>query len=253
MEYKKGYENFNIAADIIIKWYEQTFNAIIVTIKSSSRTDVELLGILLAAKKQTLGILTVLHNEHLLSTHALLRTLIEIHVVLLWALNVEEKEKESKSLEVYKRLKRWDLTRLEEDEKLFKNLPQNDNLKNLIDQISEDINKLKREGIKVLPNCHDLYKDLGDEWIDVYSFYRKYSQAVHLNRNSTQQLAWMQNRNGKSEAILYKDDIESNGDELLDVASVSCDINMAVRIYYDWHVDSMKKEYEQLKLKIEEK
>ena len=38
--------------------------------------------------------------------------------------------------------------------------------------------------------------------------------------------------------------------ELLIVASISCDINKAIRGFYDWHSDAMQNEYEQLKSRL---
>lgn len=111
-----------------------------------------------------------------------------------------------------------------------------------------DIEKLQKEGIKELPSIKQLYDDLGKGWGEVYAkFYRRYSRAVHLNRNVTQKLAWIQNE--KPKAILYKDDIEPDSDELLNIASISCDINKAIRGFYDWQADAMQNEYKQLESK----
>ena len=75
MESKEYHDILNIVADTVIKWYEQTHTTMNIAIELFTGLDVELMGILLAAKKQTLGALTTLANKHILSTHALLRVL----------------------------------------------------------------------------------------------------------------------------------------------------------------------------------
>jgi hypothetical protein len=105
-----------------------------------------------------------------------------------------------------------------------------------------------------------LFRDLGGgepdqvkEWGKAYTiFYRKYSRAVHINRNVTQKLAWVQYENGEPNSVLYNNDIEPEGDELITIASISSDINKAIRDFYDWQSDAMQNEYEQLKLKLGE-
>jgi len=37
---------------------------------------------------------------------------------------------------------------------------------------------------------------------------------------------------------------------LLIVASISCDINKAIRSFYDWHSDAMQNEYRQLQTRL---
>lgn len=118
---KENYDTFSLVADTIIKWYEQTHTTMVI-VKPTGPLDIELMGILLVAKKQTLGALTTLANKHILSVHALLRILTETHIVLLWALNAPSHEKKTKSDEVYKRLRRWDYTRLKKDKALLEDL-----------------------------------------------------------------------------------------------------------------------------------
>jgi len=224
--------------------------------------DVELMGILLAAKKQTLGALTTLANKHILSTHALLRVLVETFVVLAWALKVSTSEKKAKYDEVYERLKRWELTRLKKDRALLNDLPQTSERQSDISKINSDIERFEEDGIKELPNYEKLFRGLGDkdkpkevkQWQEGYAkFYRRYSQAVHLNRNVTQRLTWIQNENQKPTSILYKEDIEADGDELITIACISSDINKAIRGFYNWQYNAMQNEYEQLKSKLVKK
>ena len=75
-------------------------------------------------------------------------------------------------------------------------------------------------------------------------------RAVHLNRNVTQKLAWIKLENEEPKKVLFKDDIQDDGDELLIVASTSCDINKAIRGFYDWHSEAMQNEYEKLKSEL---
>lgn len=247
MESKEDYDILSIVSDTVIKWYEQTHTTMTIAIKPASGLDIELMGILLTAKKQTLGALTTLANKHVLSTHALLRTLVETHIVLLWAINVPPNEKKPKSDEVYKRLRRWDYTRLKKDKALLENLPQTTEIESAIRKAEEDIEKLQTGGIKELPNIKQLYDYLGKEWGEVYArYYMKYSRAIHLNRNVTQKFAWIQNENEKPKAILYKDDIEPDGDELITIACISADINKAISDFYGWQSDAMQNEYKQL-------
>ena len=261
MESKENHDIFNISAHTIIKWYDQTHITMTVARKSPSPLNSEIMGILLAAKKQTEGALTTLANKNILSTHALLRILVETFIVLVWALDERESEENTKSDEVYKKLKRWDLTRVSKDKALLENLPRNTEIERAIEKDETDINRYKEDGIEKLPSYEQLFRDLGGkepdkvkECTEAYAkFYRRYSQAVHLNRNVTQKLAWTQYESGEPKAILYKDDIEADGDELLIVASISCDINKAIRGFYDWHSDAMQNEYEQLKSRLVKK
>ena len=81
----------------------------------------------------------------------------------------------------------------------------------------------------------------------------KYCRAIHLNRNVTEKLSWLKYENGEPKAVLYKDDIEADGQELLIVATISCDINKAIRDFYDWHSDAMQNEYDRLKSRLVKK
>ncbi|MBN2182665.1 MAG: hypothetical protein JW715_12205 [Sedimentisphaerales bacterium] len=251
MESKENNDIFNLAADNIIKWYEQT-RTTMVTIKLSSQHDVELMGILLAARKHTLGVLTTLANKNILSTHALLRVLVEIFIVLKWILNVSTNDTKTKSDEVYKRLRRWDITRLNKDKIMLENLPRTSEVESAIKQIEDDIDNLKNAGIKVLPNVKQLHDDLlQNESGEIYAkSYMTYSRAIHLNRNITEKLAWTRRENEEPKEVLYKDDIEPDGYELLIIASISCDINKAIRDFYNWNSDVIQHEYEQLKSRL---
>jgi len=255
MERKENPDIFSIVANTIIKWYDQTYTTMTVARKPPSPLNSELMGILLTAKKQTEGALTTLANKNILSTHVLLRILFEIHIVLKWALNAPANEGKSKSDEVYKRFRSWDYDRLTKDRKLLENLPQTPEIESAIGKINSDIEKLQKQGIKKLPDVRQLYDDvLGEDSAEMYAkSYRTYSRAVHLNRNITQKLAWIEEENEESKKELYKDDIEDDGDELLIVASISCDINKAIRGFYDWHSDAMQNEYDEVKSKLEKK
>ena len=193
--------------------------------------------------------ITTLANKNILSTHALLRILVESYIVLTWALNAPANGEETKSNEVYKRFRRWDYARLIEDKKLLEDLPRTPEIESNIEKIKSDIEKLKTDGIKELPKVKQLYDDvLGDESAEMYAkTYRTYSQTVHLNRNVTQILACIEYENEEPKEESYKDDIEADGDELLIVASISCDTNKAIRGFYDWHSDAMQNEYDKLK------
>ena len=123
MQSEGNHDILSSVANTIIGWYEQTQNIIKNRKLVRPNFDSELLGILLAAKSQTSGALKTLANGHMLSTHALLRVLVETFVVIAWALNVEaDEEEKSKCDEVYKRLRRWDYTRLKKDKALLEGL-----------------------------------------------------------------------------------------------------------------------------------
>lgn len=260
MESKENYHIFDIMADTIIKWYDQTHTTMTIARKPPSQVNSEVEGILLAARKQTLGALTTLASKHILSTHALLRILVETFIFLAWALKVSASDEKTKSDEVYKRLRRWDYTRLRKHKALLEDLPRTPERESDIGKIKSDIDKLDKAGIKGLPNYKQLFCDLGEKpeevkgWKEVYArFYRQYSRAVHLDRNVTQQLAWIQYEDGKPKAVLYKDDIEPDGDELLNIAIISCDINKAIRDFYGWHSDAMQGEYKELESRLVKK
>lgn len=251
MENKKQYNIFDITAEIIIKWFDQTHSTMTIALKNIRPSDVELMGVLLTARKQTLGALTTLANNHFLPTHALLRILVEILGVLLWAFNTSEDENISKNEAVYKRLRSWDLHRLKKDRAFLLNLPQNDEIKKAVCEANEKLEELKEQGLEEFPNYRELFLSLGDEWFEVYAhYYRKYSRSIHLDRNITQELAWLEQDDDKPKSILYKEDVEPEGYELLDIASVSSDINRAIRDYYGWQTKPMQKEYEELKLEL---
>jgi len=249
MERKENPDNFIITAHTIIKWYDQTHTTMTVARKPPSPLNSEIMGILLVAKKQTEGVLTTLANKDILSTHALLRILVEIHIVLAWAFNAPLNERKTKSDEVYKRFRIWDYTRLKKDKALLEDLPKTSEIESDIEKVKSDIAELQKDEIKELPPYKQLYDDvLGDESAEMYAkTYRTYSQAVHLNRNVTQKLACIEYENEEPKEELYKDDIEADGDELLIVASISCDINKAIRSFYDWHSEAMQNEYDQIK------
>jgi len=254
MESKENYDNFSIAANTIMKWYEQTHTTMTVARIAPSLLNSELLGILLAAKKETEGALTTLANRNILSTHALLRILVETHIFLIWALSAPAKREKTKSDEVYKRFRRWDCTRLTKHKRLLENLPRTPEIESNIEKAKKYIEKLQKDGVKNLPNIKQLYEDLGSKWKQVYArLYMKYCPAVHLNRNVTQQLSWIQYENEEPKEVLYKHDIEADGDELINIVCLACCINKAIRDFYDWHSDAMQNEYEQLKSRLVKK
>ncbi len=254
MENKEINDIFNLAADTIMKWYQQTHTAITEKGPTRPNLDSELLGMLLAAKAQTSGALTTLATNHILSTHGLLRILVETCAVLRWALNVSAGDEKNKSDEVYKRLLSWELERLYKDKALLEEQCQTPEIKSNLEQIKSGIDSYEKAGIKKLPCVQQLYSDLGKGWGKVYTeFYRRYSRSVHLSRNITQELARVQYENEKPKAILSKDDIESDGDELLNITSISHDINKAIRGFYGWQSDAMWNEYKELESKLVKK
>jgi len=244
MKAKQDEEILANATNTIIRWYEETRITITTALKPIKTLDVELLGILLAARKHTLGALTTLTNEHIIPTHALLRVLCEIHIVLLWAMNAPTKKNENKSDAVYSRLRSWDHSRLIKHKNLLENLPETAETKKSIKKIEGNISESKKQGIKSMPSVKQIFDELGQAWAEVYpKFYQFYCRSIHLDRNITQELAHLDRG---SNHILYKNDIEPRGNELLHIASISCDINKMVRNFYDWHVDLIQKEYENL-------
>lgn len=255
MESKENNDVFDFAADTIMKWYEQTRTNIV---KVSSHHDVELMGILLAAESQTSGVLTTLESNHILSTHGLLRILVETYVVLRWILRASINGEKPKSEEVYKRLKSWEYARLRKDKALLESWTKTPEVESAIEKIKKDIKKLKNEGIEELSSYEQLFRDLGGgepdevkEWGKAYTiFYRKYSRAVHINRNVTRKLVREQYENGELKAFVYNNDIEPEGDELINIASISSDINKAIRDFYGWQSDAMQNEYEQIRSRL---
>ena len=155
MEGKEKGDNFNLVANIITNWYDQTFATLTTPKPAMRQSDIELMGILLVARKQTLGALTTYANKHIIPTHALLRTLIETFIVLTWVLEAPVKGKKPTLEDVYKRLRRWDYTRLKEDNRsLDYQLEIEDDetkvrtLKNYISKVSKKYERLKKGNIK---------------------------------------------------------------------------------------------------------
>lgn len=246
MDIKKK-EFLTYASEIILKWYEQTKNNITNRNPSRPNLDSELLGILLATKSQANGALTLLSNNHILSTHCILRNLLEAYAVLRWSLNVSEADEKTKSEKIYNRLLSWELDRLYKDKAFLEEQPKIPEIKSNIEQVKSDIDNFEKAGIEKLHSIQALYNELGRGWGKVYTLYRKYSRAVHINRNITQKFAWIEYENEKPKATLYKDDIEADGDEILNIASISHDINTAINNYYGWNCETIHNEYEQLK------
>ena len=158
MQSEGNHDVLSSVANTIIKWYEQTHTTMTVARKPPSPLNSELMGILLAAKKQTEGALTTLANKNILSTHALLRILIETHIFLIWALSAPANKEKAKSDEVYKRFRRWDCTRLKKDKTLLENLPRTPEIESNIQKAKEDIEKLQKNGVKELPTLSNYMK-----------------------------------------------------------------------------------------------
>jgi hypothetical protein len=200
---KENNDDLSIIANTIMKWYKQTHITMTVSRKPPNPLNSEIMGILLAAKKQTEGALTTLANNNILSTHALLRVLVETHIFIIWALNPTADKERNKSDEVYKRFRRWDYTRLTKDKKYLENLPRNPEIESAIEKFESDIEKFQKDGIKELPNVVQLYADFGSEWKEVYAkFFMKYCRAIHPNRNITEKLSWLKYENGEPKAVL---------------------------------------------------
>lgn len=251
----KGQDDvFNIAAGMIIKWYEETFSTMIIAVHQRRKSDIELMGILLAAKKQTLGALTLLANNHILPTHTMIRILSEIWVILAWILKPKQNAEKANPDDVYKKLRRWDHSRLSHDIKLHKKLPQTSEIKSALEKMEKDKARLVEAGIKELPRYIDLFPELGETpeekevCQELYAtVYGKYSSAVHLNRDVTQNFIRFTNENSESASMLYDDDIKSDGKELFHIICICSDINKNIRSYYGWHIITIQSEYERLR------
>ena len=170
---------------------------------------------------------------------------------------VTAEEEKEKCNQVYQKLRSWDLSRLRKDKTLLENLNSTTEIKEALGKIKSDIEKLRNDDIKEIPKFEQLFNDLGDTPEDkklckeLYTkFYRHYSRAVHLNRDITQQLAWIKYENEEPVAVLYESDIKYDGDELLNIACISCDINKIIRLFYGWHFEAMQEDYEQIKLEL---
>ena len=253
MKSEENQDIFNTAADTIIKWYQETHSTMNIVVHPKRNSDIELMRILLAAKKQTLGALTLLANSHILPTHALIRVLAEIWVVLIWALKPSKGEEGANSDGVYKKLKQWDITRLREDIALLKELSPSPEIKSAIKKAEEAKEKLEKIGIEKLPKYQQLFRKLGDNpkeqkmFEEVYArIYRKYSRAVHLNRNTTENFIQIKNENASPTSIIYHDDIKSDGEELMNIICISSDINKAIRNFYGWGIKTIQSECKHL-------
>lgn len=250
---KKDHNNFHIAADMIIKWYEETYSTMIIAVHPKRNLDLELMRILLTAKKQTLGALTLLANNHILPTHALIRILSEIWVVLAWVLKPAKDNERANPDDAYKKLRRWDYGRLKKDIALLKELSRTPEIESAIKNAEQTKAKLDKDGIEELPNYQQMFRDLGDnpeekkEFENLYAkIYRKYSRAVHLNRNVTQNFIQIKNEDTESAAMLYENDTKPDDEELISVICISNDINKGIRDFYGWHIKTIQNEYRQL-------
>lgn len=253
MKSKEDQDIFNTAADTIIKWYEETYSTMIIAVHPKSQLDLELMRILLTAKKQTLGALTLLANDHILPTHALIRILSEIWVVLAWVLKPAKDNERAKPDDAYKKLRRWDYGRLKKDIALLKDLSKTPEIETAIKNAEQIKAKLDQDGIEELPNYQQMFRDLGDnpeekkEFEKLYAkIYRKYSRAVHLNRNVTQNFIQIKNEDTKTATMLYENDTKPDGEELIHIICISNDINKGIRDFYGWHIKTIQNEHKQL-------
>jgi len=252
-ENKRNQNNFHVAADMIIKWYEETYSTMIIAVHPKRNLDLELMRILLAAKKQTLGTLTLLANNHILPTHALIRILSEIWVVLAWVLKPPKDKERANPDDAYKKLRQWDYTRLKKDIALLKDLSQTPEIESAVENAEQTKAKLDEDDIEELPNYQQMFRELGDnpeekkEFEKLYAkIYRKYSRAVHLNRNVTQNFIQIKNEDSQSAAMLYENDTKPDGEELMHIICISNDINKGIRDFYGWHIKTIQNEYKQL-------
>ena len=159
--------------------------------------------------------------------------------------------------DVYKKLRQWDLARLKKDITLLKELSQSPEIESAIKKAEQTKAKLEEDGIVKLPNYQQLFSKLGDNpkeqkmFNEVYArIYRKYSRAVHLNRDITENFIQIENENTSFASMLYYDDIKSDGEELINITCISSDINKCIRSFYGWHIKTIQNEYKHLEKKF---
>ena len=85
--------------------------------------------------------------------------------------------------------------------------------------------------------CKELYANV----------YRKYSRAIHLNRNITEDFIRFTNENDEPAVMLYEEDTKPDGEELFSILCISSDINKHIRSYYAWHITTIQSQYEHLR------
>lgn len=121
-----------------------------------------------------------------------------------------------------------------------------------IKNLKEQVDTYQKDGIKCLPSKRDIFGELTSEqdegWMAIYAkVYSYYSRAIHLDMNIVRELFFY---DSSKNAVLYKYDLEER-DELGDLLSMSRDINILIRQFYDWDYKYLKEEYRNIIKKIE--
>ena len=228
------------AEDSVLKWYQETFDIIQKNPRPSSRI---IMGELLVARKHTLGALTLIKENHLLSAQVILRVLFELYIKLHWVMCGLESRTEENDKEIHLKLQQLDKRRVWDDRKLVRDLDKNrfpkkdETLEQLNGQIAEYEKREINKSPDIASICKKLdelgvYKTLNDKetWVGmIYAeLYRHYSRAVHSDLGLVRK--FVQQEGNK---ILWHEDINDDPEQLIEYTlTVAADINKLFQNYY---------------------
>lgn len=228
------------AEDSVPKGYQATFDIVQQNLRPSSLI---IMGEILVARKHTLGALTLIKENHLLSAHVILRVLFELYLKLHWVMCGLESRTEENDKEIHLRLQQLDKRRVWDDIKLVRDLDENRCPKKneILAQLQGQIAEYEKRKINKSPDiasiCKELdelgvYKTLNDKetWVGmIYAeHYRHYSRAVHSDLGLVRK--FVQEDGNK---IHWCEDIDDDPEQLIEYTlTVAADINKLFQNYY---------------------
>jgi hypothetical protein len=232
---------------IINRWFQQTFEKIQKELGSSTEKDRLIVGVLLAARKYTQAVLTLLAQKHVLPAKALLRILCELFVKVLWCLNVQGNEEDVKK-RIHENFQSWDYSRLIQDKKLLENLEKaiegdfRGKVQDALKKVDDDVADYKERQVNCILSTADIFRELSidkSDWKAIYpEVYQNYSRAVHLDRSTFSRLV----RYEGDRIACYDDWDDDINDVYANCLCMACDMNMLIRKYYGCPADELRQE-----------
>lgn len=233
-------------------WFEKTFQNI-----QNNRLryglDKLMVGVFLITRKYIRATITLLRDNHIAPSGALLRILCELYVKFLWCLNVPgglaEKERNQK---IYENFRRWDFSRIREQKRLLEKLLPSargnfvKEIQNSLGKAYKEIAKCKSQHLKCMPDTKGIFRILSKnlrnkEWETIVypKVYQNFSSFVHLDTKVFRELIKYE----EGHYTCYDDLNVGKYDLLLYCASIACDVNQMVNRHYNWDTLQIQKEY----------
>jgi len=230
------------------KWFKQTFEKVQEEVNPVTGNDLLIVGVLFAARKYTRAVLLLLSQKHALPAKALLRVLCELFVKIVWCLDIQSNEEDTKE-RVHMNFQSWDYSRLIQDKRLLTNLEKytegdfGGKVQDALKKAANDVADYKERPVKCIPPTADIFKELSviePAMNNIYAeIYQNYSRAVHLDRNTFSRLVQY-----KGDRIVCYDDWDDDINDLYaKCLCISCDINIVIRKHYNWPADALRNEW----------